>query len=249
MKHLVRKHTNYFVGLLELCDVQLSPAQVGTMLEHLDFVLDWNERINLTAIVEPYEAIRLHLVDSLLARLAVDACAGGELCDIGSGAGFPGVPLAIATGRPTVLVESVKKKAGVITGFLDFSGRDSLRNITVVPLRAEEYALAHSARASVVTARALSRMGSLIELASPLLAQGGSLVALKGPVTAEELQAARGVATLVGMEITGVREISLPGAGEARTFVTVTKISESRIALPRRNGLAQKNPLESPSPT
>jgi 16S rRNA (guanine527-N7)-methyltransferase len=243
VKHLVQAHRDYFIQLLEQSGIQLRPEQADIMLEHLDFVLEWNTRINLTAIAEPYEAIRLHLMDSLLARTEVDACIDGVLCDIGSGAGFPGVPLCIATGRRTILVESVKKKAGVISDFLSSIEHDSLDRVTVVPLRAEEYSKDASGKAAIVTARALSQLGSLVELASPLLAQRGSLIALKGSLSTDELQRARQVAAATGMEIVSLRETSLPGAGESRTLVTVTKTGESTIVLPRRTGLAQKDPL------
>jgi 16S rRNA (guanine527-N7)-methyltransferase len=243
VKHLGQEHRDYFAGLLEKCDIALSDGQVELMLQHLDFVLDWNQRINLTSINEPYEAVRLHLIDSLLARADVDACLDGPLCDIGSGAGFPGLPLAIATGRSTVLVESVKKKAGVVSSLLGSSAQGPFGDVQVFPVRAEEYAGDHGGRAAVVTARALSQLSSLIELASPLLKRGGSLVALKGTLSPEEAQSARRVASLVGMEITGIRATALPGGHESRTLVTVTKAGESMVALPRRTGLAQKEPL------
>lgn len=242
MKHLDEVHSAYLAELLASGGIEVEPRRQDLMLAHLDWVLDWNDKINLTAITNPREAVRLHLFDSLTAFQLVSSCPPGRMCDLGSGAGFPGIPLALATGRQTILVESVKKKAKVVSDFVA-SRKDALANVSVIPLRAEEYALTSGGQASVVTARALSQLGALIELASPLLAASGALIALKGAMSASELLTAEGVARKTGMRIERIVEIALPESGEARSLVMVRKCSKSTVKLPRRPGQAQRDPL------
>jgi 16S rRNA (guanine527-N7)-methyltransferase len=245
VKHLDSTHRKYLQRLL--CGLELG-VEVGEdsqqlMLEHLDFVLEWNGRINLTTITDPMEAIRLHIVDSLIALPEVMSLREGLMCDLGSGGGFPGIPLAIASGRDTVLVESVQKKARLLAQFIQQSTSAWSERVTVEPVRAEEYALRFGGQASLVTARALSQLGSLVELASPLLRPEGALVALKGPITEAELEVARDTARMTGMEVVSTRREVLPQDGEARTIVTVVRTGKSIVKLPRRTGMAQREPL------
>jgi 16S rRNA (guanine527-N7)-methyltransferase len=243
VKHLGDEHSSYLADLLADMGVDCPVEQQRVMLLHLDWVLDWTGRINLTAITDPYEAIRLHIADSLTALEVLRSSPGGTICDIGSGAGYPGVPLSIATGRDTVLVESVSKKARVLGGFLDSLPEGSRPRIQVSPLRAELYAAANPDSVSVVTARAVSQLGALIELAAPLLRPGGVLVALKGDLAKEEAETAGVAGELCGMSIVDVVQLALPGMGELRTLVTVCRVGDPRVQLPRRPGMAQRVPL------
>ena len=124
------------------------------------------------------DAVRLHIVDSLMVLPEIGDAPDGMMIDLGSGAGFPGVPLALACGRSTLLLDSVGKKARAVRSFLVELGLDG--KVDVYPRRAEEMELDPSNRAAVVVARAVSSLPSLVELASPLLRQGGWLVAMKG---------------------------------------------------------------------
>lgn len=243
MKHLGHEHSAYLGKLLELMGIECSAEQQEGMLAHLDWVLEWTPKINLTAITDPYEAIRLHIADSLTALVLLQSLPDGVLCDIGSGAGYPGVPLSIASGRDTVLLESVKKKAGVLMGFLDSCSEISRPRIQVAPVRAELYAISNPASASVVSARAVSQLGALVELAAPLLRPGGVLVAMKGDLAEEEMETAGAVAALCGMRIVEAVEFVLPEGCERRTLVTVRRVGDSQVKLPRRPGMAQRYPL------
>lgn len=208
---------------------------------HLDAVLKANQRMNLTAIRNVEDAIYLHVIDSLLCIREINEAPEGRIADLGSGAGYPGIPLALATSRSVDLVESITKKAdflGEVAALLGESVEIRVRNT-----RAEMLALTDSGGYSVVTARALSGLQSLVELASPLLRPGGRLVALKGRVAEEELEAGTAVAALVGMRLLYSRRYVLPVRGDARACVVYEKIGESRIRLPRREGLAQRKPL------
>jgi 16S rRNA (guanine527-N7)-methyltransferase len=221
--------------------VALPTRQLNTMLMFLDGLISVNQDVNLTRITDPEVAVRLHILDSLVALPEVHDAPSGVMIDLGSGGGFPGVPLAIASGRETVLLDSVRKKGAAVRAVLGRIHPDV--GITVISERAEEHAQSHAGGYAVVVARAVAPLPVLLELASPLLAAGGRLVALKGNPTEAELNSGRVAAELVGFGSVVLRKLDLPGGGERRTIVSATKVGESSVRLPRRNGMAQKTPL------
>lgn len=217
-------------------------AHQDAMISYLLAILEVNGRVNVTAVTDPDEAVRLHVVDSLSALPEVDNAPAGELVDIGSGGGFPGVPLVLATGRAGVLLDSVSRKGQAVRDALDESGLGTLP-ITIESQRAEEYASAWPASASVVVARAVAPLPSLVELAAPLLIPGGFLVALKGRLEDSELAGGDSAAETVGLTRRSLRRLSLPVGGEERAIVAYERTGEPSIVLPRRVGRAQKRPL------
>jgi 16S rRNA (guanine527-N7)-methyltransferase len=136
-------------------------------------------------------------------------------------------------------VESVRKKAA----FLEHVVADLRLEATVHPVRAEELALQRPGDFAAVVARALSSLPSLVELAAPLLARGGRLIAMKGRLDAGELLRGDKVAATCGLERCALDEFSLPGTDAARTIVVYTSVEPPSVRLPRRNGLAQRQPL------
>ena len=228
-------------ALCKQLDVEISAEEARNLIEYLDQLLEANQRINLTRITDRGAAIRLHLVDSLAAAPEVRAATPGPLCDIGTGGGFPGVPLALVSARPAVLLDSVGKKAAAVDALL----RDCIwaSDMHAVAARAEQHAREHASRYAVVTARAVAPLPSLVELAAPLLKQSGVLVALKGAPTRDELDAGDRAASKVGMRRVGLRELVLPEGNEHRVIVTYQRFGKPKIALPRREGLAQHSPL------
>lgn len=223
---------------LAVLGIEPSADRVAALARHLDMVDEANRAFNLTR-VDPESAVALHIVDSLLALPQLDDAPPGRFADIGSGAGFPGIPLAVLSGREVSLVESVKKKAA----FLERVVAELRLKATVHPTRAEELASEAPGAYSAVTARALSALPSLVELAAPLLADGGRLVALKGRPEPEEL--ARGVraAALCGLTEVQVAERALPGTDIVRTIVVYQRTGRPTVRLPRRPGAAQRDPL------
>lgn len=209
---------------------------------YLDSILKANETTNLTRITNEDQAILLHIEDSLVGLPEVKEAPGGLYGDLGSGGGFPGVPLALATGRETILVDSVKKKMAIVQSILDELGLS--QQVVTSSERIEDLPVDYEERFAVLTARALSRLVSLIELASPLLFKGGRLVCYKAQVTSEELEEAKAVQDLVGMKLISQREALLSDGETKRTILVFEKVARPRIKLPRRVGLAQKQPLK-----
>jgi 16S rRNA (guanine527-N7)-methyltransferase len=241
VKHLTEAEAGQFVTLLAEAGIQLPGQTRERVLRHIDWVLETNQFVNLTAITDPEAAIRLHGVDSLVALSEVSAAPAGILLDLGTGAGFPGMPLALATNRRAVLLDSVTKKSSVLGEFLQAEGLGG--RIEARSGRVEELARERPGSFAVVTARAVAPLASLVELAAPLLVEGGKLVALKARIEPEELASADAAASVTGMKRTSKREFTLPRGGEARTVVVYERAGEAKVALPRRTGAAQKRPL------
>ena len=214
---------------------------MSLMQRYLDSILEANKVTNLTRITDGEQARLLHIEDSLVGLPEVNEAPTGLYGDLGSGGGFPGVPLALATGRKTLLVDSVKKKMAIVQSALDDLSLSE--QISTSSERIEDLPLEYNEKFAVLTARALSKLVSLIELASPLLKKGGRLVCYKAQLSSEELEEALAVQDLVGMKMISQREICLSDGETTRTIVVFEKIGKSRIKLPRRIGLAQKQPL------
>lgn len=214
---------------------------MSLMQRYLDSILEANKVTNLTRITDGEQARLLHIEDSLVGLPEVNEAPTGLYGDLGSGGGFPGVPLALATGRKTLLVDSVKKKMAIVQSALDDLSLSE--QISTSSERIEDLPLEYKEKFAVLTARALSKLVSLIELASPLLKKGGRLVCYKAQLSSEELEEALAVQDLVGMKMISQREICLSDGETTKTIVVFEKIGKSRIKLPRRIGLAQKQPL------
>ena len=229
-------------GWLKDSDIALQEGVVCFLYRHLDYVLMTNSSIRLTAIHSKEEGERLHILDSLMVLPEVISAPRGAMLDIGTGGGYPGIPLALASERSVDLLDSAQKKARAIEDFIkkNYKGKLELR---ALGKRAEELALSSPAHYSVVLARAVSSLPSLVELASPLLKIRGQLIAHKGPFDEGELARAIIVAEIAGMHYLSKREYVLPSGNEQRTVYVFEKSTEPAIDLPRRPGRAQRKPL------
>ena len=208
------------------------------MKTYLNKVLKANESINLTRVTDVQQAILLHLEDSLAVCEEFREAPDGMYVDLGSGGGFPGVPLALAFNRKALLVDSVKKKMTVVEDILKEMKLDNL--IKTCSLRAEELALEQPEAFSVITARALTSLPSLMELASPLLKKGGVLIALKSKEENEfdNIQ----LENKLGLRKIKERFYYLSDQETYRVVYVFEKYKEPEVKLPRRPGMAQKRP-------
>lgn len=212
--------------------------------EYLRRVLDINQHINLTNINTFEEASLLHIEDSLSIMEEVNTSIEGELIDLGSGGGFPGVPIAIQSERNTVLIDSVKKKMEAVDNILSSM---NLNNISVSCLRIEEYTTSNIKRFSVAVSRAMTSIPSLLELASPLLKKNGSLIIMKANKQDYDKYDEDIALEKLGMKQTSYREYSLrnesTGKEINRSVYVFDKVRPATVDLPRRNGVAQKRPI------
>lgn len=216
--------------------VEPSDTQSQQLLTHAEMVVATNRVMNLTRITDASSVVSLHIVDSLAFLQYLEALAD-PILDLGSGAGYPGVPLAI-TGHEVTLCESIQKKAAFLDNVISTLGLIT----SVEALRAEELTPRLSSHFSTVVARAVAPLASLVELAAPLLHEGGRLVALKGAPTEEEISASSVAGRECGMVQREHVDYALP-TGERRALLVYERAGKPRIALPRRPGLAQRQPL------
>lgn len=219
--------------------VGIDEVTAAELLSHLEWVLETNKTHNLTAIQSMDAGIRLHVVDSVAALPEVQQAPDGEMLDIGTGGGFPGLPLALLSGRPVTLLDSVAKKVRLVGEYAQTRGLQ----VEIAAVRAEDFAIQKPRHFAIVLARAVSQLPSIVELAAPLLARQGRFVALKGQLSEEELARGDKAARKCGLKRVSIRRFVLPGGSEERTILGYEKCSGPSIALPRRVGLAQKHPL------
>ena len=209
--------------------------------DYLSRILEVNTYLNLTRISEESNAQLLHIEDSLSALEELNSAPEGLYGDLGSGGGFPGVPLAIATGRETILIDSVQKKMKAVNEILDNLGLTP--QISTSGERIEDLGNSMRGQFSVLTARALSQLGVLLELSSPLLKQNGQLICLKASVSEDEFNHALTLEEKTGMKLKSRRAFLLSDGETKREILVFEKNAEPTMKLPRRVGLAQKKPL------
>lgn len=205
---------------------------------HLELVIEANKTTNITRISTWEEGMLLHVEDSLVGLPEVMDAPAGRMVDIGSGAGYPGIPLAIESGRQTLLADSVGKKTAILSSMVETLG---LENVEVCTGRIEDLAREKPAAFTVVTARALAQLSILMELASPMLQEGGRLVCYKANVSDEELQHALSLQEQLGMKHVSNRTVTL--GDNCRRIICFEKTGRPKIKLPRKVGMAQKRPL------
>ena len=200
-----------------LVDLQLDPALETPLLDYLSLLLRWNRTYNLTAVRDPHEMVTKHLLDSLAMHPYVDglARAGGALADLGTGAGLPGIPLAIAKpGLRVTLVESAGKKARFM--------REAVRHLKLADVQVAESrieALDMPGAFDAITARALATLPLLVEWGGPLLKPDGRLLAMKGVEPAEEI-----AALPAGWAVEAVHPLRVPGLPAQRHLVVVRRV-------------------------
>jgi len=221
--------------------ISLQPRHIELFRHLYEELLLWNERANLTAITDPVGMQVKHYLDSLAGLQAIPATAR-RLIDVGTGAGFPGLPLAIV--RPdltVVLVDSIAKKTAFIHHVIVHLG---LTNVSVVTARAEHlgHDPLHRESYDVAVARAVGDLSVVAEYTLPLVRVGGRAIAYKGAQVTEELEAARSAMTILGGATPTIMTYQLPGL-EARTLVIMEKVQSTPATYPRRAGRPAKRPL------
>ncbi|MCD4686993.1 MAG: 16S rRNA (guanine(527)-N(7))-methyltransferase RsmG [Anaerolineae bacterium] len=228
----------------ELLGLDLNAEMQHAFGHYADELLTWNESTNLTAITDP-EAIEMrHFLDSLSVILAVPFASGQRVIDVGTGAGFPGLPLRLVYPQiELTLLEATAKKASFL-GHLAQSLK--LDNIRILNQRAEEAGQDTDTREQfdIVLARAVAGMSVLMEYLLPLCKVGGCCVALKGESAAAEVQQAEHALRILGGHVKKILPVELPRVTETHHLVIVEKTAATPPKYPRRPGMPSKRPLE-----
>jgi 16S rRNA (guanine527-N7)-methyltransferase len=214
----------------------LEPDAAGRLAALLELVRD--DPTAPTTVRDPTSAVNVHVADSLAALALPDVRSAATIADLGAGAGFPGVPLAVALTHARVsLVESSDRKCRFLRRAVEIAGA---ANAEVVCERAEGWARRDL---DVVCARAVAPLAVLVEYAAPLLAVGGTLVAWKGAPSVSEVRGGRAAAAKLGLEVGEVVEVEPVSGAERHTLYLYSKASETPSGYPRRPGMARKRPL------
>jgi 16S rRNA (guanine527-N7)-methyltransferase len=232
-----------FKTLLGEKGISLSPHQHKQFDTYCQFLIEWNEKMNLTAITDKQDVYLKHFYDSLTLRFVENFSEPLTLCDVGAGAGFPSLPVKICFPHVQVtIVDSLKKRIHFLEHLTSALG---LEDVSIHHDRAEMFGRkkAHRESFDIVTARAVAKLSVLSEYCLPLVKTGGAFLAMKGAAARKELKESERALNLLGGEIGDVESLILPGEQSQRYVIRVKKIKKTPKAYPRKPGTPGKNPL------
>ena len=218
---------------------EVSDKTIDNLLKFSELLLEKNKVMNLTAITDPTEVVTRHFLDC--AALAPHMPQGGRVLDVGTGAGFPGMPLAILCPQTEfVLLDALRKRIDFLNEVIEALG---LTNVTAVHARAEDFAKENRASFDMTVSRAVADLRTLSELAVPMVKTGGVFLAMKAADCAEEVQGAAHAFEVLGIGEPETLRYTVPHDGVERTLVRLPKISETPAQYPRRFKKIQTSPL------
>lgn len=232
-----------FQQMLSEKGIDLSPQQLQQFDRYFHLLVEWNERMNLTAITEEEEVYLKHFYDSVTAAFYIDFTKPLTVCDVGAGAGFPSLPLKICFPNMHVtIVDSLQKRITFLQHVVD---ELQLENVSLYHDRAETFAKRKDKRESfdLVTARAVARMSVLSELCLPLVKINGRFVAMKGAQLESELKEGKKAIAMLGGELIENHSFTLPFEESERNIIVIQKVKPTPKKYPRKPGTPNKQPL------
>lgn len=219
-------------------DIELTEKQVKQFYNYMNLLIEWNNKINLTAITEPKEIILKHFVDCATINKFIDE---NKVLDIGTGAGFPGIPLKIINEDLEItLADSLNKRIK----FLDIVIETlELNKIETIHARAEELAKNKKYRQSydIVVSRAVAALNVLLEYTTPFIKVGGKVICMKGNNVEEEIKESKNAIKILGTKLLPVEKVVLPDTEITRNIITVEKIKNTPAKYPRKAGTDRKS--------
>lgn len=227
----------------EAYGVELSPLQLEQFTVYYDLLIEWNQKMNLTAITAPDEAAVKHMIDSLTCYDNGRFFSGMALIDVGTGAGFPGLPLKIFD--PTIkltLLDSLNKRINFLQAVVD---ELELKDVTLIHARAEEGARQKPLREKfdAAVSRAVAQLPVLLEYTLPFVKKGGFFVALKGMKYQEEAEWSKKAVKVLGGGNMEIVPKTLPGLSDKRACIYVEKVAATPSQYPRKAGTPEKTPI------
>ena len=232
-----------FYSRLQEFGIDLSEEQKWQLHRYYELLVEWNEKMNLTGITEVNEVYLKHFYDSLIGFLMFEEIGNCRtLCDVGSGAGFPALPVKIVFPHLKMdLVDSLGKRVNFLNHVIN---ETKLKDIQAYHSRAEEYAGRHRESFDIVTARAVARLNILSELCVPLVKEEGYFIALKGQTGEDELIESKRALETLGVQIIDVKQIELPDEAGSRTNIYTKKHKKTPNKYPRAYGQIKNKPLK-----
>ncbi len=233
---------------LEKMNISLSDDQVSRFLRYYEMLVETNKVMNLTAITEFDEVMIKHFADSLSIVKLFDLSSKKDIkiLDIGTGAGFPGIPLKIAFPEIRItLLDSLTKRIRFIDDVINELDLNSSGSIETTDMRSEDYVRTEDVRESfdLVVSRAVANLAVLSEYSLPYVRIGGSFISYKGDKASEELNEAEKAIDILGGEVNDVMTFTLPGTDISRTLIDIKKTRPTPDKYPRKAGLPNKKPL------
>ncbi|MCK1977531.1 16S rRNA (guanine(527)-N(7))-methyltransferase RsmG [Jeotgalicoccus huakuii] len=232
-----------FINKLKDQGIELSTVQIGQFKTYFELLVEWNKKINLTAVTDLKEVYLKHFYDSITPLFYADIEEGASICDVGAGAGFPSIPMKII--RPDLkvtIVDSLNKRITFLNELTAVLGLDKMH---LVHDRAETFGQ-HGPRHmfDVVTARAVAELNVLSELCLPLVRTGGQFIVMKGKKAKEELLDAEFALDLLGGSLKETHQLTLPEEESQRYILVIDKIRKTPKKYPRKPGTPNKSPLK-----
>ncbi|MDY7063591.1 MAG: 16S rRNA (guanine(527)-N(7))-methyltransferase RsmG [Sarcina ventriculi] len=237
----------YFELMKNACDsveMNFDEDKYNKFITYKNLLQEWNEKINLTAITEDKEVIKKHFIDCIKAFSENQFKEAKTLIDVGTGAGFPGLPIAIMREDLNItLLDSLNKRVN----FLNIVKNSlNLTNVTTIHSRAEDGARNKELREKfdIATSRAVANMAVLSEFCLPYVKVGGYFIALKGPAITDELNDAKNAIGTLGGKLIEVIEVSVEGTDLKHNLVVIKKVKETPKTYPRKAGSITKKPIK-----
>lgn len=230
-----------FVQRLKDFNIKINDEQIKRFMNYMNLLLEWNEKINLTAITQPEEVKLKHFVDSLTVLKYIND--DDKVIDIGTGAGFPGIPLKIMNENTKItLLDSLNKRINFLNIVIETL---NLRNIQAIHGRAEEIARnkLYREKYDVAVSRAVANLSTLTEYMLPFVKVGGKCICMKGANVNEELERAQNAIKELGGEIERVDNFYLSDNDNERNVIVIKKVKETNPKYPRKAGTPSKEPL------
>lgn len=232
------------IKILREYNIELTDKQISQYAEYMEQILEYNQHINLTSITDRDEFIKKHYVDSILGALNDEFQAGETIIDVGTGAGFPGVPLAILfPEKEFVLLDSLNKRLKIVS---EICHSADINNVRVLHSRAEDAGKNKEYREQfdICISRAVADLSVLSELCLPLVREGGYFLSYKGPNYEEELAGAKKAIRTVGGKTARIESIGSADTEFNHNIIFIEKIKNTPAQYPRKAGTPSKNPIK-----
>lgn len=222
--------------------VKINDEQIEKFYKYMNLLIEWNQKINLTAITNPEEIILKHFIDSLTIEKNVKQ--NSYIVDVGTGAGFPGIPLKIVRNDlQIVLLDSLNKRIQFLNEVINQLG---LTNIEMVHARVEEFGKnkEHREKFDIATSRAVANLSTLSEYMIPLVKVDGKCICMKGKKVEQELQDAKNAIKILGGKIESKEELQLIENDMNRNIILISKVKSTPSKYPRKAGMPSKEPIK-----
>lgn len=238
---------NYFELMSKACTnegLKLTEEQYSKFIKYKDLILEWNEKVNLTAITEEEEIIKKHFIDSIKSFKFAPLKNAKSIIDIGTGGGFPGIPIKIINENSNVvLLDSLNKRVNFLNEVIK---ELDLKNITAIHGRAEDFSHESKYRQKfdIAISRAVSNLRVLSEFCIPYVKVNGYFISLKGPSVEEEISEAKNTINILGGKITEVMQIEIEDSDLKHNLVIIKKVKDTSNQYPRKYGQISKKPIK-----